>query len=85
MTTDIVRDVDQYAWSPRAEWKWTVAARMPSGAPKAWQSNGVKINQARTPSGFLCFKVKFPNGKHFNAHTFAEAQEYAERNAALQT
>ncbi len=81
MATDIVRDIDPFAWSKSANWKWDITARMPSGSPKAWSANGVKIAQARTPSGFLCFKVRFPNGKHFNADTFAHAQEYAERHA----
>lgn len=84
MSTDVVRDVDQFAQSPSATWQWIATAHWPSGAPKAWACDGVKIAQAKTPSGFLCFKVKFANGKHFNAHTFAEAQEYAERHAASQ-
>lgn len=81
MATDIVRDIDPFAWSKSATWKWGVTARMPSGSPKAWASGGVKVAQARTPSGFLCFKVKFVNGRHFNAETLAQAQEYAERHA----
>ena len=73
-------DVNVFAASTSAAWPWSVAAKKPNGSPKAWAARGVRITEARTHAGFLCFKVKFADGTHFHAATLAEAQDYAERN-----
>lgn len=82
MATNIVRDVDMFAPSRAVQSAWTLRR---STSPRRWApdlGNGTYVKEARTPAGFLCFRVMFPNGRHCNCATLAEAQEYAERHAA---
>lgn len=82
MATDIVREWSPWEPSRTAHWGWELRRKAP---PRRWVSalgTGTYIREARTPAGFLCFRVVFPNGKHCNCDTLAGAQDYAERHAA---
>jgi len=83
MATDIVRDVNMYAHSTKVRDGWTLRRKT---WPKRWAPNlgsfGAYVREAKTPAGFTCFRVCFPNGKHCYCETLAEAQEYLEANVA---
>lgn len=60
--------------------EWTVTKRMPSGAPKAFEWNGVKVaHKALQGRGFI-WRVTFPNGRTYHHDDHVKAMQYAEEH-----